>query len=106
MMPRYFYNTEWKRFAQDLFDDKKVYMNFIFVDDLNQYRDLLYTKDFSGADLFLFPYDWNEKISTRSFSAQQSIQQYFDPFLSNITASNQTTFLPFAADPMIMYTYS
>lgn len=106
MMPRYFYNTEWKRFAQNLFDDKKVYMNFIFVDDLNQYRNQLYDKDFSGADLFLFPYDWSEKVSTRSFSAQQSIQQYFDPLLSSITASNQTTFLPFAADPMVMYAHS
>lgn len=106
MMPRYFYNAEWKRFAQDLFDEKKVYMNFMFVDDLNRYRSQLFNKDFSWADLFLFPYDWNEKVSTRSFSAQQSIQQYFDPLLSSITQGNQTNFLPFAADPMIMYVHS
>ena len=106
MMPRYFYNTEWKRFAQDLFDDKKVYMNFILIDDLNQYRDQLYSSSFSDADLFLFPYDWNEKVSTRSFSAQQEIQPYFDQLLSSITKGSQVKFLPFAADPMVMYAYS
>lgn len=106
MMPKYFYNSGWKKFAQDLFNNKKVYMKFIFIDDLNWYRDKLYNRDFSEADLFLFPYDWNEKISTRSFSAQQNIQPYFDQLLSSIVKDNQTSFLPFAADPMVMYTFS
>ena len=106
MMPRYFYNSEWKRFAQNLFDEKKVYMKFIFIDDLNQYRDQLYNPEFSEADLFLFPYDWHEKISIRSFSAEESIQSYFDQLLLNITKTNQVNFLPFAADPMVMYVLS
>ncbi len=106
MMPKYFYNSGWKKFAQDLFDNKKVYTDFIFIDDLNSYRNQLYNTKFSEADLFLFPYDRNEKISTRSFSAQQDIQPYFDQLLSPIINNNQTAFLPFSADPMIMYTFS
>ena len=106
MMPRYFYNSEWKRFAQDLFDNKKVYMKFMFIDDLNKYRDQLYSRKFSDADLFLFPYDWSEKVSTRSFSAQQDIQPYFDQLLSPILKGNEVSFLPFAADPMVMYAHS
>jgi hypothetical protein len=78
MMPRYFYNSGWKKFAEDLFENKKVYMKFTFIDDLNFYRDLLFSPKFSDADLFLFPYDRNEKISMRSFNAQQSILPYFD----------------------------
>jgi hypothetical protein len=104
MMPKYFYNSGWKKFAQELFNDKKVYMKFIFIDDLNWYQNQLFNKDFSGADLFLFPYDWHEKISTKSFSAQQDIQPYFDQILSILFDGNQTSFLPFAADPMVMYT--
>jgi len=103
MMPRYFYNSGWKRFAEDLLENKKVYMKFTFIDDLNFYRDLLFSSNFSDADLFLFPYDRNEKISMRSFNAQQSILPYFDEQLWYILKSNQVTFLPFAADPMIMY---
>lgn len=103
MMPKYFYNSGWKKFAEDLLDNKKVYMKFIFIDDLNYYRDLLYSTDFSEADLLLFPYDRNEKISIRGFTAQQSVQPYFDEQLNYILKGNQVTFLPFAADPMIMY---
>ena len=102
-MPKYFYNSGWKKFAEDLLDNKKVYMKFIFIDDLNYYRDLLYSTDFSEADLLLFPYDRNEKISIRGFTAQQSVQPYFDEQLNYILKGNQVTFLPFAADPMIMY---
>ena len=100
-MPKYFYNSGWKKFAQDLLNNKKVYINFIFIDDLNSYRNQLYNTEFSEADLFLFPYDRNEKISTRSFSAQQDIQPYFDQLLSPIINNAQTTFLPFSADPEV-----
>lgn len=106
MMPKYFYNSGWKKFAQDLFNSQKIYINFIFIEDLNSYRNLLYNPNFSEADLFLFPYDRNEKISTRSFSAQQDIEPYFDKLLSPIISNSQTTFLPFSADPMIMYAFS
>lgn len=106
MMPRYFYNSGWKKFAEDLLNNKKVYMKFTFIDDLNNYRDLLFSPNFSDADLFLFPYDRNEKISTRSFNAQQSILPYFDEQLGYILKNNQVTFLPFAADPMVMYAIS
>lgn len=106
MMPKYFYNSGWKKFAQDLLNNQKVFINFIFIDDLNSYKNQLYNPEFSEADLFLFPYDRNEKISTRSFSAQQDMQPYFDQLLSPIIQNSQTTFLPFSADPMIMYTIS
>ena len=75
MMPKYFYNSGWKKFAQDLFNSQKIYINFIFIEDLNSYRNLLYNPNFSEADLFLFPYDRNEKISLRQswkFSTAQS----------------------------------
>ena len=56
MMPKYFYNPGWKRFAQDLLNNQKVYINFIFIDDLNSYKNQLYNPDFSEADLILFQY--------------------------------------------------
>ena len=106
MMPKYFYNSGWKKFAQDLYESLNIYMNFVFVDNLNSYRDQLYDSNFSGADLFLYPYDWNEKVSIRAFSAEQNMQPYFDELLSSILRSDRLSFVPFAADPMVTYVYS
>jgi hypothetical protein len=78
-------------------------MNFSFIDNLNEYRDKLINNDFSGVDLFLYPYDRNEDINTRSFTFQQDISSAFDPLVSPIAKSYPTSFMPFAADPMIMY---
>lgn len=103
MMPKYFYTEWWKSFAKDLYDSQNVYMNFKFIDDLNQYRDNLSDKNFGDADLILFPYDWIESIAVRPFSFQQSIKSEFDQFIAPIVNDSQTAFLPFAADPMIMY---
>lgn len=103
MMPKYFYNSEWKRFAQDLFNKSNIYMNFIFIDDLNSYRDKLYDTNFSEADLFLYPYDRNEKISIKSFSSDQDIQPYFDGLLYSIIQNDRVSFIPFSADPMVTY---
>ena len=102
MMPRYFYNSGWKNFKNDLYKDEKVLINFIFIDDLNSYRDQLFN-NFSWADLFLFPYDWNEKVSKTQFSPQDDIEPIFDFIVSPIIKDTQSWFLPFAADPMIMY---
>lgn len=106
MMPKYFYTSGWKNFAEDLYNNKKIYMKFIFIDDLNFYRNQLYDTKFSDADLFLFPYDRNEKISTRTFTPQQSLQPYFDDLLAPIISDTQISFMPFAADPMVMYSIS
>ena len=35
MMPKYFYTAGWKNFAQDLYQQQNIYMNFKFVDNLN-----------------------------------------------------------------------
>ena len=103
MMPKYFYNSGWKKFAQDLYNESSIYMNFIFIDDLNTYRNRLYDTNFSDADLFLYPYDRNEKISIKSFSSEQNIQPFFDELLHPIL-SNKISFVPFSADPMVIYT--
>jgi len=103
MMPRYFYNSGRNSFKEDLYNNKKVLLNFIFIDDLNSYRDQL-SDNFSWADLFLFPYDWNEKVSRLQFSPKNDIESMFDPLIYPITKNNQAWFLPFSADPMIMYT--
>lgn len=102
MMPRYFYNSGWENFKNDLYKDEKILINFIFIDDLNSYRDQLFN-NFSWADLFLFPYDWNEKVSKTQFSPQDDIEPIFDFTVSPIIKDTQSWFLPFAADPMIMY---
>ena len=106
MMPRYFYNSGWKKFAEDLYKNHKVYISFIFIDDLYSYREQLYDKDFSEADLFLFPYDRQAKVWVDSFSVDNGIQSYFDQLLSPIVWLNEISFIPFAADPMIMYAIS
>ena len=102
MMPRYFYNSGWEEFKNDLYKDEKVLINFVFIDDLNSYRDQLFN-NFSGADLFLFPYDWNEKVIKAPFSPQDDIEPMFDFIVSPIIKNSEAWFLPFAADPMIMY---
>ena len=104
MMPKYFYTSWWRNFAKDLFDEQKIYMNFTFMDDLNFYRDLISDTDFSDADIFLFPYDWKEIVQTRAFSPESNMQWYFDSLITPITKDSQIKFLPFAIDPMIMYT--
>ena len=103
-MPAYFYTSGWKNFAQDLYNDENIYMNFIFTDDLNSYRDEISNPNFSRADLILFPYDRHENIKTRTFTSN-SIQQNFDPLLGKIWNDDGSFgFRPFAADPMVMYT--
>lgn len=106
MMPKYFYSSWIKRLAEDLYNDKKIYIKFIFIDDLNSYRDQLSNQNFSEADLFLFPYDWINKTPTRSFSPDNSIESYFDQLVQPIVKGPQISFLPFSADPMIMYAIS
>ena len=103
MMPKYFYTTARKDFAKDLYSWENVHINFIFVDDLNQYRNNLSNNDFSDADIILFPYDWNEFIEIQTFSFQKSLKPAFDDFVSDIIQDTNTSFLPFAADPIIMY---
>lgn len=103
MMPKYFYTPAWKDFAKDLYSWEKVHINFIFVDDLNQYRNNLSNPNFSDADIVLFPYDWNEFVKVQTFSFQKSLKPVFDDFASDIVEDTDTSFLPFAADPMIMY---
>ena len=44
MMPKYFYNSGWKKFAEDLYSWQKVFINFIFIDNINRYRDILSTE--------------------------------------------------------------
>ena len=103
MMPHYFYTSGRKKFAEDLYDNQKIYINFIFIDDLNLYKKNLSNPDFSESDIFLFPYDWKEIVPTRPFSFQQNIQWSFDELISPIINSGSVSFLPFSADPMIMY---
>lgn len=105
-MPRYFYNAWRKKFAEDLYNEQKVYMNISFIDDLNKYRDDLINNNLNNTDLFLYPYDRNDNISTRSFTFQQDISSAFDPLISPIVKDTPTSFMPFAADPMIMYVLS
>ena len=82
-------------------------INFIFVDNLNRYRDTLSNESFSDAHLALIPYDRKDSIpTTKSFSFQKDIKTEYDNFLSNITSDSKITFLPFSIDPMIMYVLS
>ena len=74
MMPRYFYNSWWKKFAENLYSWEKIYINFIFVDNLNRYRDTVSEESFSGADIILIPLDRKDSIHTKSFSFQKDIQ--------------------------------
>ncbi len=103
MMPKYFYTPERKDFASDLYSWEKIHVSFIFINDLNQYRDNLLNQNFSDADIVLFPYDWNEFVKVQTFSFQKSLKPAFDEFVFDIIQDWDTTFLPFAADPMIMY---
>lgn len=104
MMPRYFYTAWWKDFAQDLYKEKNVYMNFIFIDNLNKYRDEIINEWFSDADLAMIPYDWMEYIKPNTFSFQKNVDTDFDKMVSSVINNSDISFLPFAVDPMLMYT--
>jgi hypothetical protein len=106
MIPKYFYNSEWKRFGEDLYKDKKIYLKFIFIDDLNSYRDQVFESDFSQADLFLFPYDRISKTPTVAYARPGDLENYFDPFVKPLITSEKISFLPFAADPIVIYVTS
>ena len=103
MMPKYFYTSGRKDFAKDLYDEQKIYIKFSFIDDLNLYKNILSNKEFSDADLFLFPYDRNDMVSTNHFHFEWDIEWLFDNFISPVLEKGKIWFLPFAVDPMIMY---
>jgi hypothetical protein len=83
-MPRYFYNSGRKKFAQDLYTQQKIYIKFDFIDNLNIYRSLLSDNNFYQTDLILLPYDWIENIQLRTFTFQQNLDSVFDPLISPI----------------------
>jgi len=103
IMPKYFYNSGRNEFAEDLYNEEKILINFTFIDNLNLYRDSLSNPDFSKADLFLFPYDWNETAKVLEFSPMNNIEWLFDNLVSPLIKNDKIKFLPFSADPMIMY---
>lgn len=106
IMPKYF-NSNWRQdFANDLYNNNKIILNFMYIDDLNLYRNNLSNNNFAEADIFLFPYDWNDFVATQSFSFQKSLEPAFDEFVFDIVKNTDISFLPFAADPMIMYILS
>ena len=96
VMPKYFYNLGRKNFAEDFYNDNKIYMNFIFIDDLNSYRDQLLKNDDSFWDVFLFPYDRIEKISLYKFTTTNNVERFFDEMISPIAKGNQISFIPFS----------
>lgn len=106
IMPHYFYTAWWKNFAQDLYNQKKIYIKFIFIDNLNDYRDSISNDNFSWADIALLPYDWVWNISTNTFILQWDLDSVFDDLVKPIVKQNKLSFIPFAVDPMIMYTLS
>ncbi len=104
IMPRYFYTSGWKNFAEDLYNNQNIYLNFTFRNDLNTYRDEISNKDFSIADLMLFPYDWHETVDTRTFTSWTGFWSNFDPLISkSFKKEKNFQFRPFAADPMVLY---
>ena len=107
MMPSYFYNLWWKKFAQDLFKESNVYMNFKFIDNLSEYRDKIYSPDFKWADVVLIPYDWANEVDLKTFTFQSNLWSTLDSMISNmINIGDKSNFLPFSLDPMIMYVAS
>jgi len=103
IIPKYFYNSGWNEFAKDIYNEDKILISFSFIDDLNLYRDSLSDSNFSEADLFLFPYDWRETTRTLEFPPINNIEWSFDSLISPLIKDKKIQFLPFAADPMIMY---
>ena len=103
IMPKYFYNSGWNEFAKDIYNEDKILISFSFIDDLNLYRDSLSNPNFSEADLFLFPYDWKETAKTLEFSPMNNIEWLFDSLISPLIKDEKIQLLPFAADPLIMY---
>lgn len=103
IMPKYFYNSGWNEFVKDIYNEKNVLISFTLVDNLNSYRDLLSDSEFSGADLFLFPYDWKDTVKTLEFAPMNGIEWLFDDFILPLIKKNEIWLLPFAADPMVMY---
>lgn len=106
MMPKFFYSAWRKDFAQNLFESKKIYTNFKFIDDLQTYQESVSNPNFTWADLILIPYDWLENVPAKDFSFQQNLQPAFDPLVSSIVKDSSILFLPFAADPMVSYSLS
>lgn len=104
MMPRYFYTAWRKNFAQDLYAQQRIYINFNFIDNLNVYKSFVYNNSFDQADLILIPYDRVESVPIRTFTFQQDLSTVFDQLISPIVWNDKTNFLPFAADPVVMYT--
>ena len=106
IMPKYLYNSGREALEEDLQEDEKLKINYVLIDDLNSYRNILSDPNFSEADLFLFPYDWKDIIKVRTFSFGDNPafdKLAFDELIQPIIKDSQIWFLPFAADPMIMY---
>jgi len=106
IMPKYLYNSWRNTLEEDLLNNQNLKINYIFINDLNLYRNNLSNSSFSEADLFLFPYDRKDIIKTRTFSFGNNPafdKLDFDELIQPIIKNDQIWFLPFAADPMIMY---
>lgn len=103
MMPRYFYNSDLDQFAKDLYNNKKIDVKYIFTDNLNSYRQNLSNPDYFESDLFLYPYDRNEVVNAKLLSIGSNNQPLFDELIATLFEKWKIKIIPFAADPMIMY---
>ena len=102
-MPSYFYTAWRKSFAQDLYKEQNVYINFQLIDDLEILHTSIHENNFLWYDMLLVPYDRIYDISTRNVQFWQDISTAFDPFISTLVNNNTIWFMPFSADPMVMY---
>lgn len=106
IMPKYFYNSWREVLEEDLYNTRNLKINYIFIDDLNAYINILSDPNFLEADLFLFPYDRKDIVGTRKvlfWDNPDFNRLAFDELIQPLVKDSQIWFLPFAVDPMVMY---
>lgn len=107
MIPKYIYNSGFESLKELFKNEKNIILQFHFQDSAAEYYEELFTKDsFSGIDLALIPYDRTARLSIKAFAFRESISPFFLPIVEEITNKEQISLLPFALDPLGIYTYS
>lgn len=107
LIPKYIYNSGFESLKELFKNEKNIILQFHFQDSAAEYYEELFTKDsFSGIDLALIPYDRTARLSIKAFAFRESISPFFLPIVEEITNKEQISLLPFALDPLGIYTYS
>lgn len=103
-IPEIFYNKWFEQISKKILKEKKIYVKFNKIKDINSYSsDLSEWFSWWDIDVFMIPADWKDTFKTNSYKIQfpKDISSMFNYVFYDAIKENDYTYIPYAIDPYI-----